>query len=40
MADTKSMEFEQEPLMSDFIEDLAEIHDYDISMASLVKDVI
>ena len=40
MADTKSMEFEQEPLMIDFIEGFTEIHDYDGSLAFLVKGII
>ena len=40
LVDNKSMEFEQEPLMINFIRDLAEIHDYDVSLASLVKGVI
>ena len=37
MADTKLMDFEPEPVMIDFIEGLAEIHGYDVS---LVKGVI
>ena len=37
---TESMELQQKPLVVNFIKCLAEVHDFDISLSSLVQGVI